>query len=328
MRSTAYRLAIESGATDFAAWLRRRRAVILTYHALVDAEPPPKLRPLYKIFVTAAAFRAQMMVLRMRYRVLPLRELAERFRRGESGENLAAVTFDDGWRTTRSLAAPILHELGVPATVFVATGLVDTAARGLWTQQLWASLAESGGGAIRFGESELPADSPAKRALAIRTIAETLKKLPGEKRRAQLDELRARHGDGIALGDDMTLMSWREVEELSAFGVDCGAHTVDHEILSGLTPAEASAQIRDSRGRLEEVTRASCPLFAYPNGSAADFGDIHARILQDQGFSAAVTQIPGRNTPVTDRFRLRRINVGLEHTLETFTAELNGLRHW
>lgn len=328
MRSTAYRLAIESGATDFAAWLRRRRAVILTYHALISEEPPPHLRPLYKIFVTADAFRAQMMVLRTRYQVLPLHELAERFKRGESGDNLAAVTFDDGWRTTRSLAAPILRDLGIPATVFVATGIVDTPTRGLWTQQLWASLAAASGDRIVFGGVDLPAETPVQRADAIRTVAQALKKLPSEKRRAQLEEILDRHGSGVPLGDEMTFMTWREVEELASYGVDCGGHTVDHEILSGLTPAEAALQIRESRGRLEEVTRAPCPLFAYPNGSAADFGDIHARILEEQKFLAAVTQIPGRNTPVTDRFRLRRINVGLAHTLETFIAELNGLRHW
>ena len=52
MRQAAYRIAVETGASDFSAWLQRRRAAILTYHGVIDREPPRELRPLYKIMVT------------------------------------------------------------------------------------------------------------------------------------------------------------------------------------------------------------------------------------------------------------------------------------
>ena len=328
MRTTAYRLAIESGAADLAAWLNRRRAVILTYHGLLAQPPPTGLRALHKLFVTAESFRAQMALLKARYQVIPLRELVERLARGEPGERLAAVTFDDGWRTTRTLAAPILRELELPATVFLATGLCGTDARGLWTQRLAASLAAAVQNRIRLWDVELPADTPARRATAIRTIADILKKMPAREREERLREVFARYGTGPELGDDMTFMSWDEVRELDDFGVECGAHTVDHEILSSLPDEEAADQILRSRARIEDVTGLPCRLFAYPNGSEADFSDAHTRALSDLKFDAAVTQIPGRNSPLTDRFRLRRINVGLEHTLHTFIAELDGLRHW
>lgn len=327
MRTTAYRLAIESGAADVASWLNRRRAVILTYHGLLAHPPPPATRALHKIFVTAESFRAQMALLRARYSVVPLRELVERLARGEQGDRMAAVTFDDGWRTSRTLAAPILRELGLSATVFVATGLAGTAHRGLWTQRLAASLAATRE-RIRLWGVELPAETVQQRADAIRTVSGILKKLPAPDREERLREVFARFGTGLELGPEMEFMSWNEVRELAAFGVECGAHTVDHEILSSLPFAEAADQIRRSRSQLEDVTGLPCRLFAYPNGSEQDFSEEHTRALADERFDAAVTQIPGRNSPATDRFRLRRLNVGLEHTLHTFLAELDGLRHW
>lgn len=328
MRITAYRLAVESGAADLAAWLHRRKAVILTYHGLLADAPPAATRELHKIFVTAEQFRAQMALLRARYQVLPLHELVHRLSAGETGDRLAAVTFDDGWRTTRSLAAPILRDLGIPATVFIATGLMGSTHRGLWTQRLAATLSSPGRSRIRLWDVELPAETGEQRRHAARTIAGILKKLPVREREERLQEVFARYGAGADLGPEMEFMSWNEVRELDAFGVACGAHTVDHEILTSLSIEQANEQIRRSRDELEDATSLHCRLFAYPNGSERDFLDEHTRTLSRLGFDAAVTQIPGRNSPETDRFRLRRINVGLEHTLHTFLAALDGLRHW
>jgi len=310
------------------AWLHRRRAVILTYHGILPSNPPPATRALHKIFVTVDEFRAQMALLRARYEVLSLRELVERLAKGDAGENIAAVTFDDGWRSTRTLAAPILRELRVPATVFIATGLMGSPYRGLWTQRLAASIGAARIGRIRLWDIDLPFETEPQRVVAMRAVASFLKGLPPDDREERLREVFARYGNGHELGAEMEFMSLDEVRELAAYGVDCGAHTVDHEILSSLPFAKAREQIRQSRAQLEDMTGLPCRLFAYPNGRARDFSDDHTRALADEGFDGAVTQIPGRNSPGTDSFRLRRINVGLEHTLHTFLTDLDGLRHW
>jgi len=75
MRATVYRIAVDSGASDLAAWLMRRRATILTYHGLTARVPDPSRRPLYKLMVTEEAFREQMQLLRARYTVVGLEQL-------------------------------------------------------------------------------------------------------------------------------------------------------------------------------------------------------------------------------------------------------------
>lgn len=327
MPDRAWRIAVDSGASGFVAWLRRRQATILTYHALIATEPPPELRPLYRLFVTAEDFRTQMLLLRERYHVVPLTDLVKRLAAGESVERLAAVTFDDGWRSTRTLAAPILVELGLPATVFIASGLMESGRRGLWTQQVWSSLLAFGGSRLALGNATFPAATPAQRNSAIRRIVNRIKSLPATDRATAVRELRDRYGAG-PLGEEMEFMSWREVRELGALGIDAGAHTVDHEILSRLSADEAARQIVESRREIERETGESCRLFAYPNGADGDFTDLHAHQLEKAGFLAAMTQIPGRNDAASPRFKLRRINIGLDHTRASFLAHLDGLRHW
>jgi peptidoglycan/xylan/chitin deacetylase (PgdA/CDA1 family) len=54
------------------------------------------------------------------HRVVPLRELLEQ----PAEPDRVALSFDDGFRTVLTGAAPVLAELGLPATLFLTTGQV------------------------------------------------------------------------------------------------------------------------------------------------------------------------------------------------------------
>ena len=60
---------------------------------------------------------------------LSLDKLVEGFGRRWLPERAVAVTFDDGYADNLEVAAPILVEHGIPATLFVAADLVEAAAR-------------------------------------------------------------------------------------------------------------------------------------------------------------------------------------------------------
>jgi peptidoglycan/xylan/chitin deacetylase (PgdA/CDA1 family) len=67
-------------------------------------------------------FRRQIeLALRQGYRFVPAAQIG----RGDSGPRDLSITFDDGWRSVLTTAAPILSEYHIPWTLFVATGLVD-----------------------------------------------------------------------------------------------------------------------------------------------------------------------------------------------------------
>ncbi|HEY8466687.1 MAG TPA: polysaccharide deacetylase family protein [Solirubrobacterales bacterium] len=98
--------------------VRKRRPVILLYHGI--GTPRPEHDP-HNLQVAPEAFRAQLELLREAgFGFTRVRELV----RALPAPGLAAVTFDDGMLDNLTTAAPILAELGAPATVYVQTGAI------------------------------------------------------------------------------------------------------------------------------------------------------------------------------------------------------------
>ncbi|MBI3324816.1 MAG: polysaccharide deacetylase family protein [Candidatus Omnitrophica bacterium] len=95
-------------------------APILAYHRV--GEPRADHVPT----VTAECFEAHMAFLARRgFQVLELSEIAQRLSSGPAAlRRCVAITFDDGYAETCTIAAPILRRFGFPATVFVAPGEV------------------------------------------------------------------------------------------------------------------------------------------------------------------------------------------------------------
>lgn len=100
---------------------------ILTYHRVADGvgRDPALLN------VTPRRFRRQLAgLLRLGYEPWPLRRLVDSHTRGEAIPRRAfAVVFDDGYADTYYHAWPVLRELKVPATVFLATAYLDSEQR-------------------------------------------------------------------------------------------------------------------------------------------------------------------------------------------------------
>jgi peptidoglycan/xylan/chitin deacetylase (PgdA/CDA1 family) len=101
--------------------------LILTYHAIHDTPSP--------VSSTAAGLVRDIDDLdRAGFAFVSLDELLTR-RRGGKQERIAAVTFDDGYASVATEAAPILQRRNVPATVFVIPGRLgkDNVWAGQWT---------------------------------------------------------------------------------------------------------------------------------------------------------------------------------------------------
>jgi peptidoglycan/xylan/chitin deacetylase (PgdA/CDA1 family) len=299
-----------------AAYARRGRAFpILTYHRVNDDRDP------FFSALPTAVFESQMEHVARSYRVLPLGDLVDRLQRGGLPRNALAITFDDGYRDNLTHAAPILARLGLPATIFLATGFIGTA-EVPWFDRLAQGLKKTSEVSLRmpWGDEVDLAGDPARLRAMTQTL-EHLKRIPDEERHRVLEALLA----ALGVTDQRTfknlMLSWDDVHALQGLGFTIGAHTVNHPILSRVTPQRAWTEILGSRTMIESACGTAPRAFAYPNGGAADYTDTVRRLVREAGFTCAVTTRFGLNTPNTNPWELRR-GGPWEHHLPTFALKL------
>jgi len=239
------------------------RLSILIYHRVL-AQPDPLLPSLPDV----RRFERQMALLKRCFHVLPLSVAVSCLRRQRLPARAAAITFDDGYADNVEHALPILRRHGLNATFFIASAYLDGGQ--MWNDDVIAHARHTGLG-------------PA----ALEQLLQQLKYLPFEHR------LRAARALAPPRQADL-MMTTAQLQALAAAGMQIGAHTHRHPILSAVPDAEALADIAQGKRMLEEITQAPVTLFAYPNGRpGADYGQRHVEMVSLLGFEAAFSTVAG-----------------------------------
>lgn len=313
---------VRSGAVS---WLERRRrgrgdhrAFILEYHQVSGDGAEPEGT------VSAERLRRHLLFLKQWFHVVPLQEAVERLRAGRPlGEDLAVVTFDDGFAGNYEHAWPVLREMKVPATIFVTTGFIDG-------EELWFDRARRSLASVENAGCDVPADLErdlrgclgAWPQLSIDATMERLKRTSPTTRAEIVDRLAAAAQDAEPPARPLT---WDQVRELAASpSIEIGAHTVTHPLLGQLRTVDQRREIEESRRRLEEETGIAPQSFAYPNGAAGDFDDETIALVRDAGFESACSTIRGSNRPGCNPYALARLGVGADSE-DVLAARVGGL---
>jgi peptidoglycan/xylan/chitin deacetylase (PgdA/CDA1 family) len=276
------------------------RLCIVNYHRVLE-----HFDPLLKSEPDIQTFRWQMELLAECFNVLPLHDAALALATERMPPRAIAITFDDGYRSILDFAVPILNELGLPATVFVTSGYLDE--NNMWNDRIIEAvrLMKSEHLDLRdagFGMHHLA--SLADRKIAIERLTERAKYLEPEARLALTRRLESIAGVDTTPG---LMVTQEMLKRLAASGMDIGAHTVSHPILTKLDSHDAWAEIVDGKWQLEAITGKPVRLFAYPNGKVGrDFDSRHVQMAKEAGFSAAFTTSVGAATGRHDRFQLPR----------------------
>jgi len=296
-----------------------KESIILCYHHIVEAIPADPLDILnrFRVYVEARRFRQQMEILARRYSIVPLDQFLTRLAAGTPRGGLAAVTLDDGYADNYWFAFPILERLGVPATIFLATGYIEHQVPFWWDRLSGFFCAKAGGtlsASASLGSVELRTPDHLRRAhFALR---ERLCALDGAARNRLLDTLGAESGPSGSRP-----LTWREVSTMSRRGVGFGAHSEWHSSLIALPPPQLREDITASRDRIAVHLGGEPTAFAYPHG------DVDARVRNEvaaAGFLGSVTIRPEMCTATCDRYLLPRVSVG-NHNRTNFARLLDTL---
>ena len=276
----------------------RARLMIFPYHRVVEhADPLSPTSP------TAARFERQLRWVTRYCNALPLSEAVSRLADGSLPARAVSLTFDDGYENNLSVAAPLLAKYGVPGTIFVAADAIE---RGIMWNDLIIEAVRQADGQIDArccGQGVLPVDDENRLELSRQLIA-SVQYRPTRERLQAAEALFA----GVASGPPARQMLRPEqLPELSAYGIEVGAHTMNHPILKLLDEAEARREIEMSRDWVEEMTGERPSLFAYPNGKRDyDYDGVHREIVRSVGFRAGVASNWGCATRRSSLFELPR----------------------
>jgi peptidoglycan/xylan/chitin deacetylase (PgdA/CDA1 family) len=292
----------------------RPRVPILTFHRVNDDDDP------FMPSLPTAVFAGHMAHIARHYRVLTVEDLAARLQGGRVPRNALAITFDDGYRDNLTHAAPILKRLGLPATIFLVTGHIDTP-RALWFDHLAMAFKSASVRRVELADGRLLSlGSVSNRLTALDAALALLKRLPDDERSASIEGLIASLRPNPERPKRL-MLSWDEVSALRGLGFSIGAHTVTHPILSRLTPARASEEIQGSKISIEKVLGEPVRAFAYPNGRPDDYNETVTQLVHDAGFTCALTTRRGLNDTDTPVLELRR-GGPWEHHLPTYALKL------
>lgn len=268
---------------------------ILIYHR-VRAQPDP----LFPEEIDARRFEQHLRLLRRWFNPLPLGEAVRRLRERTLPGRAVCITFDDGYADNAEVALPILQRHRMPAAFFVASGFLDGGC--MWNDAVIEVVRKAPGERLnlaRSGFASYDIGCVVRRRAVIDLLIAALKYLPPPERLARVKSM--------ARSFTPTMLSSDQLLALHRAGMEVGAHTVNHPILTAISNADARAEIAHSRARLEEIVQAPVTLFAYPNGKPGqDFEQRHADMLRAQGFEAAVTTARGAARADTDLFGLPR----------------------
>jgi peptidoglycan/xylan/chitin deacetylase (PgdA/CDA1 family) len=225
-----------------------------------------------------------------------------------------AVTFDDGFENNHAIAAPVLSDLGVPATFYVTTAFIDQNAMS-WTDRLEYFMEHTARGALRlpWAEGEQAFGDRDSKIGLLEQIRHRVKTDPAIDVDALVADIFAQEGrPELTFSDDPLdrKMSWDQVAELAGHELfTVGGHGHTHRILSFLNDEALTGDVWDCLRLLAEKASVGPEHYSYPEGLDHCYSDRVIDVLRQRGIVCCPTARDGTNPLTEGLFALRRIAV-------------------
>ncbi len=264
MKNAIKQILLRSGLLNMAGHLRGPNAAILMYHSVLD-DPRSAELFLGEMGHSRDVFRGQMELIAKKYHPVSLEQI-KNFVLGnvDLPTRSVAVTFDDGYRDNYEIAAPILKQVGVPATFYATVDCVQE--RKLpWPSRLrfmfrttkrneWSDAAGR----------EWPLGNLAERESALLRSCDECCQLGGTMQSDYVSRLE-KELDTAAPGESgFLMMDYEQLKGLVSQGHIVGSHTLSHPNMAYVDAETAQRELIESRQHLERGLGRSVTHFSYP----------------------------------------------------------------
>ena len=257
---------------------------ILVYHNVDERKDNPLIADNIHS-VTAEVFHAQLSQLKKEYTVLFVDELVERMNKKQSISKLAAVTFDDGYQSVSEIAYPILYDLEVPATLYVAGNIVQN--KTFWRDKVrYIVNNKLESDVLRyFNKQEVAYDEISSSDFYKSSKSPTVDSSLISR---MIDGYLVAHAIQIdQLTNDLYLTP--EAIQKQYDYLRFGNHTFNHYLLSSLSREEQRKDIEQGHQFLANLGVETSSVFSIPFGGMAAFNKDTIDILQELGYSGYLT---------------------------------------
>jgi peptidoglycan/xylan/chitin deacetylase (PgdA/CDA1 family) len=239
----------------------RKAPLIIGYHRVVEDFASSTETAIPSLLVSRKMLERHLDWIGRTHRFLDLNELCE-FLEGDRpiDRPVAAITFDDGYQDFYYEALPLLQRKGIPAALFVATGLVGTSQAQLH-DKLYLLLSK------RPQWTSLKVDSPLPDIAGMtpyRALRVLLESVPSAVLQQVIKTLESR----VAIPEQAFAPSvtWEMLDRIRRAGIVIGSHTKNHIVMTNETFECVLSEAVESRRELECRLGMTVRHFAYPSG--------------------------------------------------------------
>lgn len=314
-------------------YLHKRKVIILAYHGFTNKKIHHGIENVQGLHINADKFKSQIEYLKKHYNIISLEQLAKFYTDGiKLPNNSVVITIDDGYKSTYTLAYPILKQLNVPTTIFPSTNFIDKK-EVLWIDRIEYAISKTKADNLKLhiGKEILSFDfpNPDSKETCYKAIFPKLKLIPQESRADIIENLEFSLEQKLSITSATTdiyhSLEWGEIREMTMNRlISAGSHTCSHIILTRSTPENIEKELSLSKQIIENQTKMTCSSFCYPNGETGDFNHETKELLKKSGYSCGLTSVWGINNKNSDIFELKRYCISRKHDLIIFIIILSG----
>ncbi|HYR92456.1 MAG TPA: polysaccharide deacetylase family protein [Terriglobia bacterium] len=258
--------------------IQRVSPFIVCYHRVVDSYDRARQNTIPAMLISTSMLEQHIDWLAKRFTFVSLDEIGSHLAAQRPFKKpAAAITFDDGYSDVFHNAYPLLKRKGIPAAVFVVTGLVGTGQAQVF-DRLYSTLRHLHATGrplartVAYALQSLGVHNPplerleAKDHVPFRIMTALLNSFPQNTLERVITRLEANDPSRADRCEEMAPLTWDMIQTMHRDGITIGSHTQSHLLLTKENADLALTELSESRRTLEKKLSARIEHFAYPDG--------------------------------------------------------------